>query len=137
MAELQQLIAERDSLTKKIVAEAKKEFGARVAGIFEAYPELENFAWLQYSHEYDDGEGPWMVYTNVEVENSDKWGPSIDLRASVDRSSGRWSDNTPRSAEVKKLWDQIPDWVYLELFGEDEYVVCYPDRVETIDYHGN
>lgn len=127
---LQSKLAERDRLTEEIVTDAKEEFGAMIAGIFEKYPELENFAWLQYSHEYDDGESPWNIFTNVEVD--DDYG-GVHFYANA---TGKYRDNTPRSSEVFQLWKDFPEWLLLELFGEDNYIVCYPDRVETYGYHG-
>lgn len=131
MTELKQLIAERELLTGKIVAAAKEEFGAAIAGLFEAFPELENFAWLQYSHEYDDGEYPWSIQTNVAIDDDGY----INMYANSTQRG--YSDVSPRQSEVLEQWKKFPEWLLLELFGEDNYVICYPDRVERIEYYGN
>lgn len=121
--ELDSLLAQRTEITDQIKKVAKEEFGAVIAGLFESEPALENFAWLQYQHEYNDGIYPWLISTNTNDIDEDNH--YVDIG---------YAPEDPLNRRVSAEWKKFPDWLLIELFGDDQYVIVYPDRVETLDY---
>jgi hypothetical protein len=120
--------------------------------IFDKYPKLEKFGWLQFAPHFNDGEP--CEFSKHEMSCYDE--ESAGLYASdedynwllddglpriyIDPTNTRWnSPSNPKYPELEEL-DQIlydiPDEVLKVVFGPDSKIVVTREGIEITDYSG-
>ena len=133
---MEEIKSEITRLQTELKAKSQDMFREGVEEIFNKYPELESFAWRQYTPYFNDGEN---CYFGVHVST---WGDNNVDGISINGSSFWWpqagqplsEELTQAAVETAKLINTFDENVLMDIFGDHVTVTVHKDRVETEYY---
>lgn len=155
-----ELVAQIENLQKEIMEKSKSAFKDVAKALFDAFPSLESFSWVQYTPYFNDGEpcefgvsadADWSLKINGERPgDSEHWETKpiyIDkegnqyTEAEYKNQPASWRDRTIRSrftylnAEEPEL-NGVPDTIedFINAIDENTLQSMFGDHCEVIVY---
>lgn len=135
-------------LKEQMKKEAQSFFAQEVKGLFDNNPELESFAWVQYTPYFNDGEAcVFSARTDEPYVNSvDWWGNTLDgddisdeLYTYTGNYNRVWTEKGQRwqvlNDKVKSFIQNFDNEDLLDMFGDHCQVIVSREGIEITEYN--
>lgn len=126
MTKLEELKQRHAELKNQILEESKAWFKEASQGLFDAHPEIQSFAWSQYTPYFNDGdECVFRVNSEPKINGVDWYDEPEEGQTKFER---------PVYKEVEKLIDSIDQPTLKEMFGDHCEVTARRDGITVASY---